>query len=163
MSKAFGRCFDILLGHEGGVVDHPGDPGGRTKFGISQRAYPRVDIKNLTLDGARAIYLADYWRPIRGDELPISLALLVFDSAVNNGVGQAIRWLQRAADVPIDGVLGPRTIAAACAPGVEARFHLTRALAMTEMSGWPTFGKGWAIRLATLPFQALALDSLPGG
>lgn len=161
MSKAFDRVFSLLLGHEGGYVDDPNDRGGETKYGISKRSYPKVDIRGLTLEGAKAIYAADYWRPIRGDELPIGLALLVFDSAVNNGVGAAIRWLQRAAGVPVDGVFGPRTIAAAVRPGVDAKFHLERAMAMTAMPTWPHHGKGWCVRLASLPFQAAALEELP--
>jgi len=157
MSAAFDAAFDILIGHEGGYSNNPRDPGGETRFGISKRSYPREDIKNLTVERAKEIYRRDYWRPIRGDELVAPLALLVFDAAVNNGVGQAIRWLQRAARVPVDGDLGPVTIAAAATVGVEARFHLERAMTMTDLPTWPTFGRGWCIRLATLPFQAFAM------
>jgi lysozyme family protein len=171
-SERFDRCFKILVGHEGGlstVRDDPGNwTGGKigagklagTKFGISAASFPTLDIANLTIEQARDVYRARYWHPIRGDQLPPGLGLLVFDSAVNNGVGQAIRWLQGAAGVRMDGDLGPVTLAAAQRPGVDAAFHLRRAMAMTEMAGWPSFGKGWAIRLATLPFQAATLDQI---
>jgi lysozyme family protein len=59
----FDEAFDVLIGHEGGYVNHPGDPGGETKFGISKRAYPALDIKALTLGQAKAIYRRDYWIP----------------------------------------------------------------------------------------------------
>lgn len=159
MSKLFDTCFEILIGHEGGLVDDPKDPGGKTNWGISSRSYPHVDVAKLTKDGAKELYLRDYWRPIRGDELPPGLALLVFDAAVNNGAGTAVKWLQRAAEVPVDGMLGPMTLAAASVYGVDMRFHLQRVVAMTKMPGWPHDGRGWAIRLATLPFQAAELDS----
>lgn len=129
-----------------------------TKFGISAASFPHLDIARLTIDDAKAIYEARYWQPIRGDDLPPGLALLCFDSAVNNGVGAATRWLQSAAGVTIDGAIGPKTIAAAQASGVDARFHLARTMAMTRMAAWADFGKGWAVRLATLPFQAASLS-----
>lgn len=157
MSPLFERCFEILIGHEGGYVNDPNDRGGETKFGISKRAYPRVDIKALTLEQAKAIYAADCWTPIRGDDLAPELALLVFDCAVNSGVGCAVDLLQRACNVRRDGVLGKVTVAAASAVGVPARFHLERAMYQTKLGNWPSFGKGWCIRLATLPFQAAEL------
>lgn len=81
----FARCIEFVLAEEGGTVNDPHDPGGLTKYGISQRSYPDVDILRLTLDDATAIYRRDYWDKIRGDELPAGIDLLVFDSAVNQG------------------------------------------------------------------------------
>ena len=92
----FDEAFDILIGHEGGHVDHPNDPGGETKYGISKRAYPDVNIAALTLDDAKAIYREDYWDRVRADELPAELRFPLFDAAVNSGVAQSIKWLQRA-------------------------------------------------------------------
>ena len=158
MTPAFTRAFDIVVGHEGGYTTGKNDPGGETKFGISKRAFPKLDIFSLQLEDARRIYLSHYWTPIQGDKLPAALGLLMFDAAINNGVAQATRWLQRAAGVRVDGALGPATLLAARAPGVDAKFHLERALMMTQLPTWDAFGKGWCIRLATLPFQALALD-----
>ena len=94
--SAFDNCFEIVVGHEGGYVNDPKDPGGETKYGISKRSYPRVNIAALTLDGAKQIYRADYWDKVRGDELDPGLALITFDAAVNNGASQAVRWLQGA-------------------------------------------------------------------
>ena len=108
----FDRMFDIVVGHEGGFTANPADPGNwtggtigagicrGTKFGISAAAYPDLDIANLSLDAAKALYQRDYWQRIAGDRLPSAVALLVFDAAVNNGIGRAARWLQQVARVP---------------------------------------------------------------
>lgn len=151
---AFDKAFEILIGHEGGYSLDPHDRGGETKYGISKRAYPHIDIANLTLAQAKAIYRNDYWDKAKCSSLPPDLALLVFDAAVNNGVGAAIRWLQRAAGVVADGIIGPQTIAASFSSGVAARFHAMRVDAMTKMPTWPNHGRGWTKRLAALPFEA---------
>ena len=78
----FPRCIDRILAEEGGLSHHPRDPGGLTKFGISQRTYPDLDIRHLTRAQARAIYQRDFWQPLRADDLPPGLDLLVLDRAV---------------------------------------------------------------------------------
>lgn len=147
----FDQCFAMLVGHEGGYVNDPRDPGGETRYGISKRAYPDVDIRNLSLEQAKAIYKRDYWGRCRCDELPEGVAFDVFDAAVNSGPGQAIRWLQRAVGAADDGVIGPITLAAVrkYAPGVlRARYNGQRLDFMTQLSTWGAFGKGWARRIA---------------
>ena len=81
----FPDCISHVLAAEGGLVNDPKDPGGVTKFGISQRSYPALDIRALSLDEAKAIYQRDYWAPIQGERLPAGLDLLVLDHAVNAG------------------------------------------------------------------------------
>lgn len=147
----FDQCFDKLIHHEGGYVNNPKDPGRETKYGISKRSYPDVDIANLTLDQAKAIYLRDFWQRARCDELPPAIAFLVFDCAVNSGIGQAIRFLQRALGVADDGQIGPMTIAAVGrvdAESLAARFCGQRLEFMTKLTTWDVFGKGWARRIA---------------
>ena len=99
----FHRCIDLILAEEGGYVHHPNDPGGETKFGIAKRAYPHLDIARLTLADAVNLYQRDDWTPMRGDAFPDSLALLLFDSAVNQGPKTAIRLLQKALTLNEDG------------------------------------------------------------
>ena len=147
----FDQCFDKLIASEGGYVNHAADPGGETNFGISKRAYPQVDIKNLTRDAARQIYKRDYWDRAQCDKLPPTLAYLLFDCAVNSGIGQSIRFLQRALGVADDGVLGPMSIAAIQRMDSEslcARFLGQRLDFMTRLSTFETFGKGWSRRVA---------------
>lgn len=77
----FHRCLQIILAEEGGLVNHPRDPGKLTNFGISQRGYPDLDIAHLTREQAIAIYRRDYWNPIKGDDLPAGLDLLIPSTA----------------------------------------------------------------------------------
>jgi lysozyme family protein len=153
----FNQAFDELLRHEGGFSDHAADPGGKTRYGITEvvaRAHGyRGDMRELPLDAARLIYRAAYWDAVRADELPAGVRYAVFDAAVNSGVRQAVRWLQRALDVSDDGVLGPRTMASAQAQDPEAllrRMLAQRLNFMTSLSTWPSFGRGWARRIAAL-------------
>lgn len=140
-----------LLGNEGGFVDHPKDPGGATNYGITQRVARehgfQGDMRNFPISMARGIYEADYWKPIKADQLPDSLRFHVFDAAVNSGPAQAIKWLQRAAGVAEDGIVGPRTISAASMV-TPAKYSAIRLRFMTGLSTWTTFGKGWARRIA---------------
>lgn len=98
MRENFDKSFEIVVNSEGGYVNDPDDPGGETKYGISKRAYPKVDIKNLTLDSAKDIYLRDYWVPAGCDNLDYPLDTAVFSCAVNCGVSRARKILAKSAD-----------------------------------------------------------------
>ena len=155
---AFDRAIIIVLSHEGGYVDHPNDPGGETKFGISKRSYPNEDIKNLTVERAKEIYHNDYWLPIRGPDLPEVVATPLLDYAVNSGVQRAIRGLQATLRVKRDGKLGPISLEALRAR-VDARSALKlaeeiilgRALFLTRIGcqrrGSEVFLTGWMRRI----------------
>jgi lysozyme family protein len=92
---SFDQIMAFVLKHEGGYVNDPRDPGGETKYGISKRAYPRVNIKALTLEGAREIYRRDYWDRLGGIEDDLC-RMAAFDTAVNCGISRAILWARRA-------------------------------------------------------------------
>jgi lysozyme family protein len=148
----FDDAFEKLLGHEGGFVDDHRDNGGETKSGISTRAYPGEDIAGMTIDRAKTIYLRDYWGPAGCDALPDALKLQVFDTAVNSGVRQAVKMLQRAAGADADGVLGPRTLLALQSmPALRlvSRFNGERLALLADLPDWPAFGRGWARRVAS--------------
>jgi lysozyme family protein len=158
----FDEAFVIVVGVEGGFVDNPADPGGATRWGISQRSYPAEDIRNLTLERAKELYRADYWLKVGADKLPPPLALLVFDSAVNNGPGRASRFLQQAAGVAQDGLIGPATLAAVVKkPLAEiiAEFQARRTLFMLTLPTVGTFGLGWSRRLFHVTLAALAFET----
>ena len=147
----FDAAFKALIDHEGGYVNHPKDPGGETRFGITKRSYPHLNIRDLTLDDARAIYRRDFWDRLQCDALPLAARFQVFDAAVNSGPGNAARWLQAAAGVAQDGIIGPATRQAVDAmhpAALVARFNAARLLFMTSLSTWPTFSRGWARRIA---------------
>ena len=126
-SKAFASACAFVVDRLEGGAQPVTDSGGLTRWGISQRAYPGEDIAALTRPRAFALYHRDYWRPLRADELPRGLDLLVFDAAVNQGVAQAVKLLQRVLRVSDDGVLGPDTLGAASRwiPASELRAQYT--------------------------------------
>lgn len=103
---------------DGGYTNDPKDPGGETKWGISKRAHPNLDIKNLTLDSAFEIYKTDYYDsykllktyPVDMDSLPIALAVAIFDTGVNCGVGRAANWynLSHKENDPLKALVGRR-------------------------------------------------------
>jgi len=147
----FEDSFSKLIGHEGGYTEGKGDPGGETKYGISKRAYPSEDIKALTLETAKAIYLRDYWGPAGCDAVPDGVRFDLFDTAVNSGTKTAAKLLQRAVGEAEDGVIGPRTLQAlgTMPPDrLRARFNGARLQLMAGLPTWPAFGRGWVLRVA---------------
>ncbi len=161
----FAPCLAFVLQAEGGYSDNPSDPGNwtggivgagelrGTKCGISAAAYPALDIRNLTPQQIEDIYRKDYYAPVRGDALPLALALVGFDAAVNAGARRSVIWLQQGVGVVADGIFGDRTLGAlvsgnAVEIGNEA---LARRLDFYARSpGWANFGLGWAGRLLRL-------------
>jgi lysozyme family protein len=77
-----------------------GDKGGPTKYGISQRAYPNLDIKNLTKEQAIEIAKRDYWDKNKIDELDPALREIHFDTAFNKGNSAAKTLLKRSGGDP---------------------------------------------------------------
>jgi len=147
----FDQAFDRLMGNEGGYVNNPADPGGETNWGICKRSYPDVDIKALTRDQAKAIYLRDFWQRGQMDQYDPAIAFQIFDIAVNSGIETAVRILQRAAGVADDGHIGPVTVAAVRSFSVPEILMLIIAERLDfwrKLSTWGTFGKGWAGRAA---------------
>lgn len=162
-------AFDRLMGHEGDLSMAESDRGnwtsgviGRgqlkgTRYGISAMAYPGEDIEHLTLDRARALYVRDYWGPAGCDAVPDELKFHLFDAAVNSGVASAIKFLQRALGEHDDGILGPATLQAVQSQPVlrtVARFNGYRLQHMASAPGWPTYGRGWALRVAKNQIEA---------
>lgn len=111
MRANFDKHIRTILKNEGGYVNDPDDTGGETNFGISKRAYPKLNIKKLKLREAIEIYYKDYWVKSNCNELPEFIQLIHFDTAVNSGRNRANKILQKAiGDIAVDGVLGPITI-----------------------------------------------------
>lgn len=114
MSTDFKLALERTLIWEGGdkVTDNPNDPGGLTKFGISKRAYPKLDIRSLTKEQAAEIYRLNYWDPVTTGVEDQRAAESLFDLCVNLGKTNGIRVAQRSLGVLVDGVIGPKTLAA---------------------------------------------------
>ena len=146
----FETSFDRLIDHEGGYVFDENDPGGETKFGISKRSYPHLNIKQLDRETARAIYLADFWQPL-GDDAHPAIRFQAFDFAVNSGIQTAVRKLQRVLGVADDGHFGPisrRALSAMPVPRVLLLYLAERLDFMTRLSTFDRFGRGWSRRIA---------------
>jgi len=153
----FLTAFDKLLGHEGGYIDHWLDPGGKTRYGITEAVAREVgyrgDMRELPLDLAQRIYKERYWDAVQAESLPADVRYIVFDGAVNSGVVQSAKWLQRACGVKDDGVVGPQTIRAANAlspDGLKRKILAQRLRFLATLSNWPAFSRGWANRIADL-------------
>ena len=147
---AWDKAIAHVLKWEGGYVDDPHDLGGATNMGISQRAHPGLDIKNLTVETATQIYREQYWRQIKGDDLPEPLAIVLFDSAVNCGISRSVKWLQELVQVMQDGRLGKVTLAAIYRDADRdlAGAHCWRRERHYRMlSTFLRYGKGWLNRL----------------
>lgn len=155
----FDTAFTTLVDpqHEGGYVNDPADPGGETKYGLSKHSYPGEDIANLTLERAKLIYARDYWGPAGCDAVPDALKFELFDFAVNTSAPghctTAIKALQRAAQVPDDGALGPHTLMAAQSMAADRLFRRFAAQVIRHYTGLDPalrarFFAGWMNRLA---------------
>lgn len=175
----FRACLDVVLPHEGGFVDDPEDPGGATKFGISLRAaqgfgsladvdhdgdVDRSDILELTVEDAAGIYRAQYWTTLRCDEIPAGLDLMLFDFGVNAGPTAAVRLLQGALAVKVDGVIGPKTLAAVRAadrPRAIDAMATRRQQFYRSLAKFPRFGRGWLRRTEEVRLVAQRMVSGP--
>lgn len=156
--SGFDRAFRVVIGHEGGYVNHPDDPGGETKFGISKRSYPNEDIATLTLERAKEIYRADYWDRLRADELPLQVAIPLFDFAVNSGVASAVLALQAVVGARRDGVIGPKTIDAVKRADIAktvVELQAERIVFLAGLATFKAFGRGWSRRVISTAIEAL--------
>lgn len=156
----FDRAMEILLKLEGGYSNDAMDPGGKTRYGITeavarQHGYAG-DMRDLPLDIATEIYRSDYWGACRCDHIPWPMSAFVFDAAVNQGVDAAIRMLQRALDTVQDGVMGRQTQAlmAKATPWHGARFLAARALRYQGTRNFDRYGQGWYTRIFELALEA---------
>lgn len=161
MRENFDEIMRRELVYEGGNVDHPKDPGGRTREGVTQRVYDGYrrnlglepqDVYRMTASERNNIYRLQYWNVVQGDRLPAGVDHLVMDGAVNSGPLQSVKWLQRAlGTVKVDGHLGQATLDATlehpdhdalCAAIYGLRLKFLKAL-----KTWSDFGEGWQRRI----------------
>lgn len=160
--ELFDRAIEVVLAHEGEVLtDHPNDRGGPTKFGISQRWNPEVNVRELTREQAIEIYWQRYWLGRGYEQLPEPIVIKVFDLAVNLGDQTAVICLQRALRacglrVKVDGLLGPETCGAAGRADAVALMAALRSEAAGEYrlrvardAGQTAFRDGWLNRAYT--------------
>jgi len=163
----FTYCLSQVLKFEGGMVDDPNDPGGRTAYGIAERSHPAAWRNGTpTKEEAALLYKKHYWDSARCGELPNMLCLAVFDSCVNQGVRTAGKFLQRAIarpDVYEDGFIGDKTIAAAAAhPDKKALlrdFTTFRIKHYSDLPHFTIYWKGWTRRAIEVTMASAIFDA----
>jgi lysozyme family protein len=175
MKDKFKESLRLVLVHEGGKVDDPRDPGGRTNKGVTQKTFnawlrskgkKARDVFTMTDEECAAIYKQRFWDVINGDNLPPGVDYVVFDGAVNSGPAQSVKWLQRALGVTADGQLGVMTMDKLgriydhdelIASIGEQRMKFLQAL-----KHWKTYKNGWTKRVksVTATGQAWARGSI---
>lgn len=166
----FIACFNATAGEEGGYADNPHDPGGSTMDGVTQAVYTRyltthgranAPVKEISLIDRQAIYRADFWNEVHGDDLYAGLDLCMVDAAWGSGPVEAVKWLQRALGILADGKFGEQTLTALkryensavlITRVCEERMAMSRALPT-----WKYFGKGWTARYNNIESKALAM------
>ena len=162
------RSFELMLKSEGGFVNHPSDPGGMTNLGVTKatwenwigRQSDEAEMRGLTPEKVEPLYKKKYWDAVRGDELPAGISYLLFDFAVNAGVGRSIKTLQNAVGVTPDGGFGPMTMAAVQAVDpvdLIERFSQAKEDFYRSLTTFATFGKGWLNRVADVKVKASAM------
>lgn len=181
----FKPCDEFVSQWEGGNVDHPKDPGGRTSRGVTQAVYdkfrrdrglPKRDVFSMTEEERVKIYQTLYWNKVQGGLLPPGFDLVVYDPAVNSGPSRGVKWFQKAmnqtvkAGVSEDGGMGNQTIRAASSAFtlqhgdvVIKQACRNRMEFLTALKTWATFGKGWGRRVAAVEARAVALWAARGG
>lgn len=173
MKETWQDALAHVLKSEGGYVNHPSDPGGRTNLGVTQRVWEEwvkhdVDekqMRELTPEMVAPLYQEKYWQRVKGDELPAGIDYCVFDASVNSGVGRASKWLQEVCGTQPDGVIGPMTlrVAQAIVPTDLVNMYCDKRLAfLKELKTWDTFGKGWERRVEEVRSHALTMIAKAG-
>jgi lysozyme family protein len=163
------KSFELMLKSEGGYVNNPADPGGMTNLGVTKatwenwvgRKSDETEMRGLTPEKVEPLYKKKYWDAVRGDEIENGgVAYLLFDFAVNAGVGRSIKTLQTAVGVTPDGGFGPMTMAAVQAiDPVELieKFSQAKEDFYRSLTTFSTFGKGWLNRVADVKVKASAM------
>lgn len=171
MQQNFAASLAAVLKSEGGKVDDPRDPGGKTNQGITQATFnawlsshgsQQRDVFTITPDEVSAIYKSRYWDAVDADNLPAGVDYATFDFAVNSGPAKAAMTLQGIVGVAEDGKIGPVTLAAIAKE--RPVFLITKLCAMRlgflgRLSTWVHFGTGWTNRVHAV--EQAAMNMVP--
>ena len=168
MKDNFEQCLALVLRHEGGYVNNPKDPGGRTNLGVTQKVWEEwvghpVDeaaMRALTPQDVAPLYKKNYWDKIKGDDLPAGVDYACFDLAVNSGVGRAAKILQQAVGANPDGAIGPASLDAvekANPRDVATEVCDLRLKFLQSLPTFATFGRGWSRRVSEVEETAFKM------
>ncbi|MCK4783965.1 MAG: hypothetical protein KAV87_09460 [Desulfobacteraceae bacterium] len=165
---AFSFAFYQTVALEGKYVNDPADPGGETKWGVSKKAYPDLDIAALTIEQAKDIYRRDYWGALQLDLVSDVIAVEIFDTAINMGQQTSVRIVQKALNflgekLSEDGILGSKTVTALnkwagrdekalfiCLNGFQFMKYVE---IIKHKPGLKRFSRGWTKRIQQVPIR----------
>ncbi len=175
-NEQFQSALAHILRFEGGYVDHPRDPGGATKFGITRKTLarfrgispwwqlPKIAVKKMGRIEAAQIYFKYYWLRTQADELPEALAFTMFDYAVNSGPRRAISEIQIIVRTDVDGIVGPKTKLAikeyckrSSLQDLLSQYIENRHSFLRKLKTYSVFGSGWRNRITHVKQQAAKL------
>lgn len=172
MKQNFDQALRDLLApdREGGYSNDPRDPGGITNLGVTKAVWEawvghpvtEKDMRELTAEKVAPMYKRKYWDAANCDDLPDGVDYFVFDTAVNSGVGRAIKLLQGCVGAAMDGAYGPKTAAAVKAAPKDqliAEYAKRRLAFLMDLAHWGTFGKGWSRRVAEVQQTASSMTT----
>lgn len=169
MKSNFDKCLEMLLKHEGGFVNNKFDNGGMTNLGITKSVYDawigrestEQEMRSLTVEDVSPIYKKNYWKRIKGSQLPSGVDWSVFDWAVNSGCRRPSRALQRAIGAEADGIIGTRTLLLVHTQGIPKdiiyHIHNERQAFYESLDDFKHFGRGWTRRNKETLEQALSM------
>jgi lysozyme family protein len=168
MKENWDECFAMVIKSEGGFVNNPHDPGGMTNLGVTRSAWQgylnrdvtETEMRALTPDIVKPFYKAFYWDRIKGDSLPNGVDYAAYDLAVNSGPHKAAQYLQEIAGVPVDGMIGPKSLEAinACDAKETADSICDMRLDfLKKLSTFSTFGRGWTDRVGRVKAKAISM------
>jgi lysozyme family protein len=168
MKDNWKKSFELMLASEGGYVNHPSDPGGMTNLGVTKRVWEEwvgresneKEMRSLTPEMVEPLYKRKFWDACKCDDMPSGIDYLVFDFAVNAGVGRSAKILQTAVGVTPDGGIGPITLAAVKAQDpteLVQKFSDAKEAFYRSLNTFETFGKGWLNRVAAVKIKANTL------
>ena len=168
MKDNFEASLKMILHHEGGYVNHPSDPGGRTNLGVTQAVYENwlnrpvteQEMRSLTIGDVTPLYEKNYWDRVKAEHLPSGVDFCTFDLAVNGGVGRGARMLQKVVGVSQDGGIGPQTLGAVSKMDpvdIIENYAAQREAFYRRLKTFDTFGRGWLRRNAETRIAALKM------
>jgi lysozyme family protein len=168
MNENWDSCFAMVIKSEGGFVNNPKDPGGMTNLGVTRTAWQgylnrdvtEAEMRALTPEMVKPFYKALYWDRIKGDMLPPGVDYAAYDLAVNSGPHKAAQYLQEIAGVPVDGMIGPKSLEAIKYCNAEETADAIcdmRLDFLKKLSTFGTFGRGWTDRVGRVKAKAISM------
>ena len=163
---SFKECLALVLKSEGGYINDSRDSGGMTNLGVTKRVWEEYTgheadekiMRGLTPEKVAPLYEQRYWRPTYCEVLPRGLDLLIFSMGINAGTGRCVKLLQSSIGCVADGVIGPRTmelIKSANVADLIRKYSEARREYYRSLKNFPTFGKGWLVRVDREESEAL--------